>query len=123
MNRVALPVAVLVYKFAVLCLPELASLAGLHSVSTASDKCCTGLGMPLKCVHTLICVHTHATTLSLTFEVHSVEITTEAEQPLSQLSQPTRANGEGEEEDDGDEEPSVLQALSSEQLARRASFK
>ena len=55
--------------------------------------------------------------------MHSVEITTDADQPPAQLSQPTPANGEGEEEDDGDEEPSVLQALSSEQLARRASFK
>lgn len=74
-------------------------------------------------VHTYTNVHTltHAPTLSLTFEVHNVEITTETEQAPSQLSQPTPANGK--EDDDGDEEPSVLQALSSEQLARRASFK
>lgn len=74
-------------------------------------------------VHTLMYIHSHSPTLSLTFEVHNVEITTETEQAPSQLSQPTPANGDREEDDDGDEEPSVLQALSSEQLARRASFK
>lgn len=67
--------------------------------------------------------YTHTRPHSLTFEVHSVEITTDADQPPSQLSQPIPANGEGGEEDNEDEEPSVLQALSSEQLARRASFK
>jgi len=50
--------------------------------------------------------------------VHSVEITTE-EQPVIT----TPVDGKGKESDEEDEEPSVLQALSSEQLARRASFK
>ena len=97
-------------------------------------------------VHTFTQVHSHCMFIllhkcthiacSYSIGVHSVEIITE-EQPTASQSQsaapapPTIItsqsveSNEGEEGDKGedDEEPSVLQALSSEQLARRPSFK
>ena len=51
---------------------------------------------------------------------HSIEITTDEHGPAATS---TENNSKDEEDDDEEVEPSVLQALSSEQLARRPSFK